>query len=744
LAVALAVAFAAAWAPPATAQTGVVSWGWYEFDSRWSEEVFEDVATGAGFTVGIRTNGQLAEWGGTGLRQVPVAPPGLTFINVAAGNSHGVGLLSDGSVVEWGRSNTVTPPTGVFTAVAAGDTHTIALRSDGVILGWGHYQYGLAQPKTPPAGTTFVQIDAAGDFCLALQDDGEILAWGRNDFGQCNVPALPPGMTYTDISAGGGGHSHGVALRSDGSVVSWGSPSLGIEGVWASPPGRTYVDVEAGQNFHLAKLSDGTIDRWGAGVDLSNVPPGLPIAQMAGGPYNNGARGILRRADGRLISFGPGYAFEGMVPTLPYGTRWTQVSAGSNHVIALRSDGVAVAWGWNFNHQCDVPALAPGLHYTWVEAGGAVSCGIVSDGSVRLWGDRAQQCFATPPPTPGRRFEDIAMGDCHAAGLLDDGTIVAWGYDNFGDTVVPPLPAGVTYVAVEAGYWFTLALRSDGQVVGFGVNGSGQLDVPPLPPGVKYKQIYTSGFSSGALRTDGALVAWGELNTTQFANTVGVHVASATLGGYVVCTSTSCVDHPAGLTLCNDGVLRAFGDTSANQHVIPSLPAGQGFLEFDAGLGKFLVATYGPAETPPTSYCTSGVTGGGCVPLIHAVGAPSASGATPFSLEITGADGARSGVLFYGIDNAGFAPHPWASGSASYLCVKTPTQRSGVQITGGTIGACDGELALDWNSYVAAHPATLGAPFTAADRLYVQAWIRDPLAPTGTNLSNALDVALAP
>jgi hypothetical protein len=39
-------------------------------------------------------------------------------------------------------------------------------------------------------------------------------------------------------------------------------------------------------------------------------------------------------------------------------------------------------------------------------------------------------------------------------------------------------------------------------------------------------------------------------------------------------------------------------------------------------------------------------------------------------------------------------------------------------------------------------PSALGAPFNPGDLVHAQAWFRDPPAPSGSNLSNALSFAL--
>ena len=142
-----------------------------------------------------------------------------------------------------------------------------------------------------------------------------------------------------------------------------------------------------------------------------------------------------------------------------------------------------------------------------------------------------------------------------------------------------------------------------------------------------------------------------------------------------------------------------------------------------------------------TSYCTSGVTSSGCAPTISASGAPSAAASSGFTLTVAGVEGQKDGHLFYGLSG----PHaaPWG-GSSHFLCVKAPSQRTGTQNSGGTAGACDGAIALDWCAYVATHPSALGAPFSAGTSVWAQLYFRDPPGPKTTALSNALTFTVIP
>jgi Tol biopolymer transport system component len=179
--------------------------------------------------------------------------------------------------------------------------------------------------------------------------------------------------------------------------------------------------------------------------------------------------------------------------------------------------------------------------------------------------------------------------------------------------------------------------------------------------------------------------------------------------------------------LSADGSWIAFDSLAANLVAGDANATSDMFLRDRAG-----------CDPTVAKYCVAGASSSGCVPSISAAGTPSASAGSGFVLTVTSADGARTGVIFYGV--AGPSLLPWSS---SILCVRPPQQRTPMQSTGGTTGACDGVLALDWNAYVSQHPAALGNPFSGIETVWAQAWIRDPLAQSA-NLSDALWFQVCP
>jgi hypothetical protein len=144
---------------------------------------------------------------------------------------------------------------------------------------------------------------------------------------------------------------------------------------------------------------------------------------------------------------------------------------------------------------------------------------------------------------------------------------------------------------------------------------------------------------------------------------------------------------------------------------------------------------------PPTAYCTAGTTTNLCNATITASANPSVSFANACTLSVNNVEGQKNGIVFYGLTPAAI---PWAMGSESFLCVKTPTQRTGTQTSGGTLDMCDGSFTLDWNAYQTGNPTALGNPWAVGNKAYVQAWFRDPPAVKTTNLSDAVEITYVP
>jgi len=213
-------------------------------------------------------------------------------------------------------------------------------------------------------------------------------------------------------------------------------------------------------------------------------------------------------------------------------------------------------------------------------------------------------------------------------------------------------------------------------------------------------------------------------------------------GGQVIASDNNSLSPAEGAFELSEVLLEVGG-----AHPLAGQPLGIRLLNLNAapGIEVNFDALELFAEAIPIgglAYCTAGVTSLGCQPSLAGIGTPSASSSSGFVLSASSVDGQRSGLIFYGISGGHSAP--WSTTSSSFLCVKSPTQRMGVNASGGNAGVCDGVLAEDWNAFVASHPIALGQPFVGGELVHAQAWFRDPPAPKSTNLSNARVFVVGP
>ena len=141
-------------------------------------------------------------------------------------------------------------------------------------------------------------------------------------------------------------------------------------------------------------------------------------------------------------------------------------------------------------------------------------------------------------------------------------------------------------------------------------------------------------------------------------------------------------------------------------------------------------------------YCTAGTSTNGCVPAIGSTGTASLAAGSGFTIGVASVEGAKQGLIFYGISGRALAP--WGVGGTSYLCVKAPTQRTPAQSSNGTANACDGSLSVDWLAYINSNSNALGNPFSAGMVVSAQGWYRDPPAVKTTNLSAGLEFTVVP
>lgn len=181
--------------------------------------------------------------------------------------------------------------------------------------------------------------------------------------------------------------------------------------------------------------------------------------------------------------------------------------------------------------------------------------------------------------------------------------------------------------------------------------------------------------------------------------------------------------------------------TQATNSIMVEAMCWSSFSDWGAVNG-FQLERYSACGDPAVNYCTAGLSSNGCTASISASGSASASAASGYPISVTGVEGQRSGMIFYGVQ--GELASTWHPNSSSLVCVRAPRQRTPIQNTGGTLNACDGTLTLDWNAFRATHPAAVGQPFVGGEAVFAQAWYRDGAAPGKANLSDAIVFGVCP
>ncbi|MBI5434398.1 MAG: hypothetical protein HZA52_16310 [Planctomycetes bacterium] len=219
--------------------------------------------------------------------------------------------------------------------------------------------------------------------------------------------------------------------------------------------------------------------------------------------------------------------------------------------------------------------------------------------------------------------------------------------------------------------------------------------------------------------------------------------------GFLISTS---YDFPLGVPLDQNGAFGSFIDNFYVTYGGSTLPS----LDLLDALGTYTIAglqvynwTIDDGPVNPLSvafskieiecgpkdsviYCQGKVNSQGCTPgLSTDAGSPSMSG-VPWTVTASNLLNNKFGIFFYGTAAQSM---PFQGGT---LCVQLPVVRTPAQSSAGNPppSDCSGQMVLDVTT---ALPASLAPSF-----VYMQAWSRDPLAPFGTSLSNAVEILLCP
>jgi predicted acyl esterase len=143
------------------------------------------------------------------------------------------------------------------------------------------------------------------------------------------------------------------------------------------------------------------------------------------------------------------------------------------------------------------------------------------------------------------------------------------------------------------------------------------------------------------------------------------------------------------------------------------------------------------SESAAVPYGWSQVNSQGCTPSTSGSGIASASDPTPFWIEAHDVLNQKQGLLVYG-----FTPAQVPLNGA-WLWVQAPLRRSSLLSSGGKPPPddCSGVLRFDFNARIR---SGLDPWLIPGARVGAQFWSRDPVAPSSTNLTNAVEFSIVP
>ena len=292
--------------------------------------------------------------------------------------------------------------------------------------------------------------------------------------------------------------------------------------------------------------------------------------------------------------------------------------------------------------------------------------------------------------------------------------------------------------------WFFLA---DSTSLKFHVNtpnlGTGVWMTAPFVPetGRWYHLAVTRTGTTYSFHVDGAVVGSVD-DPTPIPNANAPLVIGWTEGSYMNGSLDELGIYPRALTATELQAIVAAGATGKCGLVDCNANAREDAFDACSGSSPDHDGDLTPDECQPVNYCTAGVSASGCTAALSVAGLPSASAPSGFTVTATGVEGAKDGLVFWGV--SGRQANPWGTG---YRCVVPPVKRTQLLQGQGTSGACDGLATVDLNArWCPTCPKPTQNPGFGTT-IYIQFWYRDPwntMTNKDSNFSDAIETTVGP
>jgi alpha-tubulin suppressor-like RCC1 family protein len=281
---------------------------------------YVQVALGAAFGLGLKSDGTLWSWGLDTSGQLGIGPTELydpsvdviqgsesplqvgtdsdwAFVSTGVGCAFAVGIKTTGTLWAWGYNgegqlgqndiDTRYKPVQVGSATDwasadCGGNLVFLIKTNGELWRIGDHPavFGADAlvPEQVGSDTDWASVSCSTNHVMAIKTTGTLWTMGENDLGELGLGDTTPRTSMTQIGAlttwakVSTGSTSTVAIKTDGTMWSWGWNTSGCLGLgnttnYDTPQQigalTTWANIKCGQFFAVARKTDGTLWAWG-------------------------------------------------------------------------------------------------------------------------------------------------------------------------------------------------------------------------------------------------------------------------------------------------------------------------------------------------------------------------------------------------------------------------------------------------------------------------------------------------